>query len=165
MPGDNHLEVLLSALGLDDKSFRTFLEWALDEHLAAVMVSLEALDTNFFAKPDALRQFREILRQRTGRDWSHNDLVKLFDRVRDAKKTHYRAPITYEEHIRLLWQVPWKCAMCGASPPAVKLHIDHIVPASLGGSSKRPNLQFLCAYHNLHKSNKREVAGPWLDLQ
>ena len=46
----------------------------------------------------------------------------------------------------------------------VILHVDHIVPASRGGTSTRPNLQFLCAEHNLRKSNKREVSGPWLDL-
>ena len=89
----------------------------------------------------------------------------LFERVKQAKDTHVRQPVAYEDYLRLLWQVPWECAKCRAKPPTVKLHVDHVVPASLGGSSKRKNLQFLCQKDNLAKSNKREVSAPWLNLR
>lgn len=45
-----------------------------------------------------------------------------------------------------------KCVVCGA---ADKLHFDHIVPISKGGtSSTADNIQLLCARHNLVKGAK-----------
>lgn len=49
------------------------------------------------------------------------------------------------------------CKICGRSPKsgdAVKLHIDHIYPVSLGGITVRENLQTLCQQCNIRKSNK-----------
>ena len=157
--------VLLTALGVDRSSFENFLEWALSEHLVAVLSRDETVqEAGFFARLDALKAFRNRLRHRTGRSWSQHDLEALFERVKAEHTRHFRDPIPYEEYLKLLWQVPWECVQCHRSPPDVVLHVDHIVPASRGGSSKRPNLQFLCADHNLRKSNHREESGPWLDL-
>ncbi len=50
----------------------------------------------------------------------------------------------------------FKCCACGASPakdPAVKLHVDHIIPWSKGGETVINNLQTLCSKCNLGKSN------------
>jgi hypothetical protein len=158
--------VLLDALGVDPDSFEAFLQWALSEHLVAVMSRDEMVSgEGFFARPDALKAFRAALRERTGRSWSQHDLDALFERVKNDSRKHFRDPIPYEEYLKLLWQVPWECARCHRSPPEVVLHVDHIVPASRGGSSLRANLQFLCAEHNLRKSNKREASEPWLNLQ
>ena len=157
--------VLLAALGIDRASFDAFLGWALAEHLVAVLSRDDTIRSDgFFARLDALKVFREILRLRTGRKWSQHDLDSLFERVKAEHTRHFRDPIPYEEYLKLLWQVPLECVQCRRRPPDVVLHVDHIVPASRGGPSKRPNLQFLCAEHNLRKSNKREVSGPWLDL-
>lgn len=170
MPGppkaSQRSKILLRSLGIDDESFDQFVQWALGEHLVAVLSRDEVVrDTGFFARPDAMKVFRDTLRRRTGRSWSPHDLEALFERVKSEHTKHFRDPIPYQEYLKLLWQVPWECVQCHRSPPEVVLHVDHIVPASRGGSSKRPNLQFLCAEHNLKKSNKREVSGPWLDLQ
>lgn len=35
-----------------------------------------------------------------------------------------------------------------------KLHVDHIVPLSKGGSDELSNLQFLCKQHNIEKGSK-----------
>jgi 5-methylcytosine-specific restriction endonuclease McrA len=75
---------------------------------------------------------------------------------------HHRQPIKAEDLLRLLWNSPHVCANCGRRPPEVKLHIDHVFPASRGGSSRFENLQLLCADCNLRKSNKIEVKGLWL---
>ncbi len=161
----DRVQVLLAALGIERSSLHEFLEWALSEHLVAVLSSDPTIrGEGFFARPDALKVFRGVLRSKTGRKWTDHDLVALFDRVRGEHDRHFRDPVPYEEYLKLLWQVPWECADCHRAPPEVVLHIDHVVPASRGGSSKRPNLQFLCADHNLKKSNNREVTGPWLDL-
>ena len=47
-----------------------------------------------------------------------------------------------------------KCCKCGAN---TRLHFDHIIPYSKGGSSKDPsNIQILCGRHNLEKRDKIE---------
>jgi len=46
------------------------------------------------------------------------------------------------------------CQLCGASPrhnPNTKLHVDHIIPLSKGGTSDPTNLQTLCELCNLGK--------------
>lgn len=48
----------------------------------------------------------------------------------------------------------FKCQYCGRTPPAVILHVDHINPASKGGTDDRLNLITACADCNLGKSNK-----------
>jgi 5-methylcytosine-specific restriction endonuclease McrA len=157
---------LLKSIGISPDSFDRFVSWALAEHLVSSLASdwhFSAPD--FFSRPDALKQFRNSLNDRTKRSWGEHDLVTLFDRVKAALADHYRDPIEYGEYLKLLWQVPLQCAICKKSPPEVELHIDHILPASRGGGSKRPNLQFLCAAHNLKKSNKREVTDQWLDFR
>ena len=54
-----------------------------------------------------------------------------------------------------------KCVLCGAAPEvdsAVRLHVDHIIPRSKGGSNDISNLQLLCAECNLGKSNRDDTA-------
>lgn len=45
------------------------------------------------------------------------------------------------------------CVLCGAKPPDVKLHIDHIVPYSKGGKTELSNLRTLCSKCNLGRGN------------
>lgn len=44
------------------------------------------------------------------------------------------------------------CQYCGAHPPAVILHIDHITPLALGGANHIDNYVTACAPCNLGKS-------------
>jgi hypothetical protein len=56
----------------------------------------------------------------------------------------------------VLMKAGFKCQACGAKPLPdndVSLHIDHILPKSMGGSDLEQNLQVLCADCNLSKSN------------
>jgi hypothetical protein len=47
-----------------------------------------------------------------------------------------------------------RCVTCGSDK---NLHFDHIIPYSLGGSSKDPkNIQIMCANHNLQKRDRIE---------
>ncbi len=51
----------------------------------------------------------------------------------------------------------YKCVICGRSTSdKVKLHVDHIIPYSLGGETTLDNLQTLCSDCNLGKSNKKD---------
>lgn len=156
--------ILLSALGLHAGSFEDLIEWVLCEHLALSLANEPQIPDTLFTLPDALKQFRNYLRKRTRRTWSKHDLNALFERVKAERTKHFREPTFYEEYLKLLWQVPLECAYCKRKPPEVRLHVDHIVPVSKGGSSRRSNLQFLCQQCNLKKSNKRKAGERWLDL-
>ena len=159
------IQLLLSAVGIDPVSFEQYVEWALTEDLVAYAVEGIADVSAYRDLPDALRRFREYLSSRTERQWSHHDIDAIHRRVLGHFSAHHRKQLQYGEVLRLLWNVPHRCAKCGEEPPEVCLHIDHIFPASKGGSSKFENLQFLCAKHNLQKSDKVFGGKPWLDLQ
>lgn len=118
----------------------------------------------YFKSATGLLAFSRDLTARTGREWGDNDLRALYGRVRVETEQQFREHISYEELLKLLWQVPLECVYCHKKPPEVVLHVDHVIPASKGGPSKRSNLQLLCAADNLAKSDKREVK-PWLTFQ
>lgn len=46
------------------------------------------------------------------------------------------------------------CQLCGHQPPDVKLHIDHRLPRSKGGTDDPENLWVLCADCNIGKNAK-----------
>ena len=46
----------------------------------------------------------------------------------------------------------FSCQYCGATPPAVILHVDHIVPVKEGGTNEETNLVTSCDKCNLGKS-------------
>ncbi|MGQ0676005.1 MAG: homing endonuclease associated repeat-containing protein [Rhodospirillales bacterium] len=57
----------------------------------------------------------------------------------------------------------FKCTACGLSPaidPFCRLHVDHVVPASLGGRTELGNLRALCAYCNIGRGNRVEEEAP-----
>lgn len=153
--------ILLKSLGIDEASFDRILEFVLSERLVAEMARLQEIPV-LVGREDELRLFRDLLARRTGRSWSLDDARAILARVKADRVTHEREPIRPEDALLLRLSAPLVCVRCGKQPPEVMLHIDHIVPASKGGSSHRENLQYLCAACNLAKSNKREVVNPWL---
>ncbi|WP_282048419.1 HNH endonuclease [Sulfitobacter mediterraneus] len=70
------------------------------------------------------------------------------------KRETTRQPISTSLRFELLKEADHRCRSCGASAAEVSLHIDHILPVSKGGSSKKSNLQVLCANCNLGRSDK-----------
>jgi 5-methylcytosine-specific restriction endonuclease McrA len=166
-PSDAAVAALLDALGVDSDSYNGFVAWCLAEELVAVLTDLVVHDPAhesgpLWNRPDGRKHFRRILHQQTGRSWRDDDEERLFDRVRMASVQHDRKPIRTDDLLRLLWTTPHVCARCGRRPPEIKLHVDHVFPASRGGSSQYDNLQFLCADCNLTKSNKLEQEDLWL---
>lgn len=53
----------------------------------------------------------------------------------------------------------YRCVECGATNKEARLHVDHILPVSQGGSDELRNLQTLCQECNLGKSNRKWVGG------
>lgn len=62
--------------------------------------------------------------------------------------------------VKVLSRDNFRCVFCGKSPATdvgVKLHVDHIVPFSKGGTNSLDNLQSLCEQCNLGKSNSSDL--------
>lgn len=59
----------------------------------------------------------------------------------------------------------FRCRYCGAGPDNAELHIDHVVPVSVGGGNDMENLVTACANCNLGKSDLLLSMGapPFMD--
>ncbi len=161
------VDTLLSCLGISKISFQEAIAWSLCEHMVTFLA--EDRDRLMAMKDDRdfLAKFAEYLKEKTGRKWSLDDAQSMRERLFSRfEQNHPRQPIRYEDWLRLLFTTPLRCAApdCGKAPPDVKLEIDHIFPASKGGTSATPNLKFLCMKHNREKSAKLEATKPWLKL-
>ena len=75
----------------------------------------------------------------------------------ELKKINRRRKISDTTRYAVLERAGFKCQCCGSKPLKnnnVVLHIDHIIPHSLGGSDSIDNLQVLCDKCNLSKQNR-----------
>lgn len=89
-----------------------------------------------------LDPYFEIERTRKGRDTAYR-LVARLEEVR-------RAPGAISKRLRSWVLREQRCAQCGRTPSedGVKLHVDHKVPQSWGGTNDPDNLQALCSECN-----------------
>ena len=75
----------------------------------------------------------------------------------DVAKTKIRQNVDTATRYKVLERAGFKCQACGAKPSKqndVTLHIDHIVPVTLGGTNAMKNLQVLCSECNISKGNR-----------
>ena len=75
----------------------------------------------------------------------------------ELKEINRRRNIKDTTRYSVLERAGFKCQCCGIKPLKnndVILHIDHIIPHSLGGSDSIDNLQVLCDKCNLSKQNR-----------
>ena len=71
------------------------------------------------------------------------------------KSVKKRKGISNSVRIAVMERDNYKCQMCGATvDDGIKLHIDHIIPVSKGGSDSPNNLQVLCSDCNHGKYDK-----------
>ena len=94
-----------------------------------------------------------------------NSKVVSTGRVHDkgARKNIVTArAIPLNIRVKVLSRDNFRCVFCGKSPATdvgVKLHVDHIVPFSKGGTNSLDNLQSLCEQYNLGKSNSLDLGN------
>jgi hypothetical protein len=63
-----------------------------------------------------------------------------------------RTSISKSKRFGIFKRDGFKCQYCGATPPTVILHLDHIHPVSKGGTNAEENLVTSCSNCNLGKS-------------
>lgn len=64
-----------------------------------------------------------------------------------------RKPFSNKHRFDILKRDSFTCQYCGASPPDVRLHVDHVIPVALGGTNHDANLVTACQACN---SGKRD---------
>lgn len=77
---------------------------------------------------------------------------------KNRDKTVSSRTVPLSVRLKVLSRDAYRCVLCGRSPATevgVRLHIDHKIPFSKGGSSTIENLQTLCQDCNLGKSDKQ----------
>lgn len=88
-------------------------------------------------------------------------LKKELDRIKNEEKLkneNNRKTIRGKVRLEVFERDNYQCQVCGATiGDGVKLHIDHIVPVSKGGTDDIDNLQVLCDKCNLSKSNRLDL--------
>ena len=62
-----------------------------------------------------------------------------------------RGLMTPKLRYKILKRDKFRCVYCGRTAKETRLHIDHIIPISQGGSTMDANLQVLCRRYNLGK--------------
>ena len=92
--------------------------------------------------------------------WGNLVALYVFDEdyqnywFRKKKKTRQRTHIPRGLRHEVFKRDNYTCQECGATKKdGAKLHIDHIIPVSQGGTDELDNLQTLCDKCNLNKSN------------
>lgn len=71
-----------------------------------------------------------------------------------GKRNKKREPITPKLRWKIFTRDNFKCVVCGATSQEKLLHVDHILPVSLGGNNDFNNLRTLCAECNMGKGNQ-----------
>ncbi|MBI4039509.1 HNH endonuclease [Candidatus Daviesbacteria bacterium] len=82
---------------------------------------------------------------------------KDIDEKRVVEKTR---TVPLSVRIKVLSRDNFRCVFCGKSPATdigTRLHIDHVIPFSKGGTNVAENLQTLCEECNLGKSDRKIV--------
>ncbi len=85
------------------------------------------------------------------------DLPIRFKNIKDAAKNikkSKKSQVSSTLRMKILQRDGFACRFCGRKAPDVKLHIDHIIPISLGGITEERNLQTLCFDCNMGKKDK-----------
>lgn len=100
------------------------------------------------------------------------ELKNLKDEVKRLRtiigETNSGRSVSDSNRYSVMHRAGFKCQCCGDKPSKsndVKLHIDHIIPFSKGGTNEVGNLQVLCSLCNIAKSNFYDFNhnDGWLD--
>ncbi len=80
--------------------------------------------------------------------------------VLDEDVSNERKPISTKTRFEVFKRDQFTCQYCGAHPPKVVLHVDHIVPVAGGGQNTMDNFITACAPCNLGKGARDLNAAP-----
>jgi 5-methylcytosine-specific restriction endonuclease McrA len=153
------LESTCNDLGWDPDVVLDVVTWVLQERR---FIFLQP-DKNEWAKLRVRKDLIEEMSNRIGavtqRRWSQQEIKAFTERCEIQYISPAREPISYEAQLQLLFNKEQTCVFCGKNGFDMIPEIDHRMPASKGGLSNYPNLQWACRDCNRKKSNK--VTKEW----
>lgn len=86
------------------------------------------------------------------RGWLAADSSQWTASIPPSRTTSGRTrSLSYSTRFAVLRRAGFTCKYCGRKPPEVRLHVDHVVPWSKGGSNHIDNLCAACDVCNLGK--------------
>ncbi len=98
-----------------------------------------------------------------GRIFDDGEVREMVDAARDYeikknsedyRRRMERNRITAKKRYQVMHRDKFRCQLCGArEEDGVRLHVDHIIPVSKGGTSDMDNLRTLCDRCNLGKGD------------
>lgn len=87
-----------------------------------------------------------------------NNIYNTFGDDDEDEKQETVRTISGKTRLDVFERDDYRCQMCGRTvDDGIKLHIDHIVPFSKGGSNEMDNLQVLCHECNLAKHDRMDL--------
>lgn len=111
-----------------------------------------AYEKRFGSWIKALEKFIEYI---NNGDVLDNQTVEILS-TKGFKKHKTKRSINWRLRFIIMRRDNFKCKICGKSPATdttVTLQVDHIIPWDKGGETEESNLQTLCSYCNVGKSN------------
>lgn len=82
---------------------------------------------------------------------------EIYKAEEDYRRRMERNRITAKKRYQVLHRDKFRCQICGArEEDGARLHVDHIIPVSKGGTSDMDNLRTLCDRCNLGKGDSIE---------
>lgn len=101
---------------------------------------------------NVLRNIKNDFAQVGSKDYMN---VLMGKNIKKGKSHSDRKPFTARERFETLKRFDFKCRYCGrSSEDGVKLHVDHVIPVSKGGTNEQSNLVAACQDCNLGKGDK-----------
>jgi len=100
--------------------------------------------------------FREIF-PLAGKQWNpENSAHCINEYIRRSSKQ--RSRLKPSLRFKILNRDLYRCQACGATAAdGAKLHVDHILPVSKGGTNEESNLRALCSECNIGRGNRYDT--------
>jgi hypothetical protein len=122
-------------------------------------ISYDAIYRRFGSWKNACLQFIEYKSGETIEFTTKKPIekVKFSNNNTNKNKVGKTRDIPLSIRIKVLSRDNFRCVFCGRSPATeagIRLHIDHVLPFSKGGTNTLENLQTLCEECNIGKSNR-----------
>jgi len=157
----DHIETLASQLHIDQSLLYREIYWALgEERINRITPDAEQF-RSWKQNRDGLAQFWAFANERLGCSLDQEEVRDIWECVDLTLRTHQRRAFNFQDYLMIAVRSDTRCDRCGSRSPDVKLEIDHILPASRGGSDLPWNLRFLCERCNRSRGNRFRWADVW----
>lgn len=152
---------------LDMHNFLLGFEDILREERALALITKEEWNSIAISGRVIRKLLKKKLEMKTERRWDEREVREVEEILDDYYEKHYREPISLEKKLEMLAK-PRKCYFKDRpwAPPCGErehLTLHHIIPVRYGGGeTSRPELVWMCEFHNKHLKDLRQLYARYL---